>query len=221
MWRIVLEGIGLIQKLVATAAQIAQDAVDQIGEGRALGVEPGGADGKINRGMVRNIEEKNLGARRNEQPFEWAAIARQSFFDQLTQSQTDGAQTSQGDGSDGARQASVAIVESTQPRWGRVSGKTVVERVAALDDVKDDGGGGDPRGKAGMQQGLASGLVLMMRFSGSPVSGAISAGAAERFAEFLIHSPGYPVRVARRPVSIMNLPVIFYHKGASMTMRSR
>jgi hypothetical protein len=52
------------------------------------------------------------------------------------------------------------------------------------------------------------------------LSGPVSAGAAERFAEVLIHSLWYPVRVARGLVLTNESAWRFYHSGAHIAMWS-
>ncbi len=219
MRRIVLQRIGLFQKLLAAADQVAQHAIDQVGERRALGIEPRGADREIDRGVVGRVEEEDLRACRDQNPFERPAISRQSFFDQLAQGEPDRAQPPQ------ARRwrwiAPSPRSRSSRPvtREGVASArKALVKIVAALDDVADDGGGGDPRGKAGMGHGFA-GRMLMLMGPSLVLSGAAFAGAAEGPAEIMIYSPRDLVGVARRRVSIMNLPGIFYHTVANIAMR--
>ncbi len=203
---VVFERIGLIEKFLAAPDQIAQDAIHQIGERRALGFQPRGAHGEIDRGVIGDVEKQDLGAARDQDPFEHAAIAREAFLDQLAQREADRAEAAQGDGDDGAGEAAIAFVEADEPRRRGVGREFLVQRMAALHDVAQDRGGGDARGKPRMGERIVRRIVPPVALRGRLVL----AGPAESLAEIAVHSPRDQVGVARRSVSIMNWPVAIF-----------
>ena len=175
-----------------------------------------GAHGEIHRRVIGDVEKQDLGAARDQDPFEHAAIAREAFLDQLAQGEADRSEAAQADCDDGAGKAAIAFFEADEPRRRGVGREFLVQRMAALHDVAQDRGGGDARGKPRMREGIVRRIVPPVAVRGRLVL----AGPAESLAEIAVHSPRDQVGVARRSVSIMNRPVqFFYHSDARIEMR--
>ena len=125
-------------------------------EGRGLRLEPRGADGEIDGGVIRHVEKQELGRGGDQRPFEMGGQARQALVEQLAQSRANGAKTAQRDGRDRAREGNVARIEASQSGGNGSGRKTLFEGMGFADDVAEDGGGGEARGKPGMLLGFQS-----------------------------------------------------------------
>ena len=155
--------ISFRKKFIAPPHEIAQYAVHQSGEGRRLWLQPRGAHREIDRRVIGRVKEKNLRRRRNQQPFETLALARQSLLEQHSQSMSDDAEPSKRDGRDRTRQRRVARIEPLQTsRHGRRR-KTLVEPMTALHHIGDDVSRRDSRRQAGNFRRLG----VARRFSGN------------------------------------------------------
>ena len=68
------------REILAAANEIAQNAVDQIGERRALRVEPRGAHGEIDGGVIGHVEKQDLRGARDQDPFQHARNCAAGLF---------------------------------------------------------------------------------------------------------------------------------------------
>ena len=125
-------------------------------KGAVFDFEPGRAHREIDRRVIRHVEKQHLRRGGDQRPFEMGDLARQPFLKQLAQRRANRAKPPQRDGHDRAGESDVARVEAAKPGRDRARRKTLFERMGFADDVAQNGGGGETRGKPRMMLGLQS-----------------------------------------------------------------
>ena len=125
--RVVVEGIGTGQDLIAIADDCPQDRISESGEGSARRFGARRLHRKVDRRMVGRFEKQDLSRGDDERPFQRAAALGHACFQPPRQRLADRAESAERHRCDRARQPAVPGVERAS-LLGEIGGQPLFER---------------------------------------------------------------------------------------------